>query len=72
MFNKANLNQIREDTDRRATTVCWLFQRRVDYRLDYLGSGDFLDVTFVVDEGPEFHIRNVTPSWGTAGFQPSS
>ena len=62
MFNKANLNQIREDTDRLVSYYRALgyFQARVDYRLDYLGSGDFLDVTFVVDEGPQFHIRNVT------------
>ncbi len=62
MFNKANLNQIREDTDRLVGYYRALgyFQARVDYRLDYLGSGDFLDVIFVLDEGPQFHIRNVT------------
>jgi outer membrane protein insertion porin family len=62
MFNKANLNQIREDTDRLVSYYRALgyFQARVDYRLDYFGGGDFLDVTFVVDEGPQFHIRNVS------------
>ncbi len=61
MFNKANLNQIREDTDRLVSYYRSLgyFQARVDYRIDYLGSGEFLDVIFVVDEGPQFYLRNI-------------
>lgn len=62
MFNKANLNQIREDADRLTTYYRSLgyFQARVDYRLDYNTTGDLADLVFVVDEGPQFYVRNVT------------
>jgi outer membrane protein insertion porin family len=36
------------------------FQTRVDYRLDYHSGGDWLDVTFVIDEGQQFRIRNIS------------
>lgn len=36
------------------------FQARVDYRLDYHPSGSWLDLTFVIDEGQQFRIRNIS------------
>ena len=62
MFNKANLNQIREDADRLTTYYRSLgyFQARVDYRMDYNPTGDLVDLVFVIDEGPQFYVRNVT------------
>jgi outer membrane protein insertion porin family len=36
------------------------FQARVDYQLDYHSDGSWLDLTFVIDEGPQFRIRNIS------------
>ncbi len=60
-FNKANLNQIREDVDRLSNYYRSLgyFDAKVSYRLDYYESGDLLRVTFVIYEGQQFHIRNI-------------
>jgi outer membrane protein insertion porin family len=62
MFNKANLNQIQEDTDRLTTYYRSLgyFQARIDHRMDYNATGDLVDLAFVVDEGPQFKVRNVS------------
>jgi len=62
MFNKANLNTIREDADRLTTYYRSLgyFQARIDYRLDYNTTGDLVDLKFVVDEGPQFFVRNIS------------
>ncbi len=36
------------------------FQARVDYRLEYHPGGEWLDVTFVIDEGQQFRIRDIS------------
>jgi outer membrane protein insertion porin family len=62
MFNKANLNQLREDTDRLITYYRSLgyFQARADFQLDYYEGGEYVKVVFVVSEGPQFYVRNIT------------
>ena len=62
MFNKANLNQIREDADRLTTYYRSLgyFQARIDYRMNYNTTGDLVDLKFIVDEGPQFFVRNIS------------
>lgn len=62
LFNVANLNTIREDADRLTTYYRSLgyFQARIDYRMDYNTTGDLADVKFVVDEGPQFFVRNIS------------
>jgi outer membrane protein insertion porin family len=62
MGNIANRQQI--DDDKNGLVVFYrslgYFKARVDYRIDYYGSGEYLDVTFVIDEGPQFDVRNVS------------
>lgn len=62
MFNKANLNQLREDSERLITYYRSLgyFQARVDYRMDYYEGGEYVKVVFVIAEGPQFTIRNIS------------
>jgi outer membrane protein insertion porin family len=36
------------------------FQARVDYRMDYHPDSSWVDVTFVIDEGQQFHVRNIS------------
>lgn len=61
IFNKANMVQIREDASGLVAYYRSLgyFKARVDYRIEYNDSGDRLDLTFVIDEGERFLIRNV-------------
>jgi outer membrane protein insertion porin family len=61
-FNKANLIQVREDVDRLANYYRSLgyFEAKIDHRLDYYDSGDLVKVVFVIYEGPQFQIRNIS------------
>ncbi len=61
-FNKANMLQVEDDVNLLVAYYRSLgyFQARVAYRVDYYGGGDFLDLTFVIDEGPQFTVRNVS------------
>lgn len=61
-FNIANRNKIEEDKNGLVAFYRSLgyFKARVDYRLDYYGSGEYIDLTFVIDEGPQFRVRNVS------------
>lgn len=61
-FNVANRNQIDDDATMLVAYYRSLgyFKARVDYRIEYYGGGAFLDVTFVIDEGPQFNVRNVS------------
>ena len=36
------------------------FQARVGHRIHYHPNSDWIDVTFVIDEGQQFHIRNIS------------
>ncbi|QDV23928.1 BamA/OMP85 family outer membrane protein [Aureliella helgolandensis] len=36
------------------------FQAKVDYFYDYYDDGNFLDLTFVISEGQQYKVRNVT------------
>src|SRR5690606_30820142 len=57
-------NRIKIDEDKNGLVAFYrslgYFKARVDYRIDYYGSGEYLDLTFVIDEGPQFHVRNVS------------
>lgn len=62
VFNVANRMKIEEDKN---TLVAFYrslgyFKARVDYRIDYYGSGEYIDLTYVLDEGPQFRVRNVS------------
>jgi outer membrane protein insertion porin family len=61
-FNVANRDQIAQDADQLVAFYRSLgyFKARVESTIDYYGGGDFLDVTFIVDEGPQFTVRNVS------------
>lgn len=61
-FNKANLLQIEDDTSILVAYYRSLgyFKARVDHRIDYYRDGDFLKLTFVIDEGERFKVRNVS------------
>lgn len=61
MFNVANLDKIQDDTSGLIAYYRSLgyFQARVDHRMDYDESGKWVYLTFVIDEGPQFHVRNV-------------
>lgn len=62
MFNKANMPRIRED--QRILTAYYrslgYWNARVDYQIKYYESGNFMDLTFVIEEGPRFKVRNVS------------
>lgn len=62
MFNKANLMQIEEDTQRLVAYYRSLgyFRARVNHRMNYDESGTWVYLTFIVDEGPQFFIRNIS------------
>ncbi len=62
MFNKANPLQLTEDTERLVAYYRSLgyFRARVNHRKNYIGSGNKVDVTYVVDEGPQFFVRHVS------------
>jgi outer membrane protein insertion porin family len=36
------------------------FNARVDHRMTYYDGGNFIDLTFVIDEGEQFHIREIS------------
>lgn len=60
--NLANKQKIEDDA---RTIVAFYrslgyFKARADYRIAYYDGGDFLDLTFVIDEGPQFFIRNIS------------
>ncbi len=61
-WNTASLTQIGEDKNRLTAYYRSLgyFNARVDYQVKYHESGKFMDVTFVVDEGPRFMVRDVS------------
>lgn len=62
MMNKANLLQIEEDTERLVAYYRSLgyFQARVDHRMNYDKTGTWVFLTFVVAEGPQFNVRNIS------------
>ncbi len=62
IVNVANRMKIEEDKNGLVAFYRSLgyFKARVDYRIDYYGSGEYVDLTFVVDEGPQFRVRNVS------------
>lgn len=61
-FNIASRIKIEEDKNGLVAFYRSLgyFKARVDYRMDYYGSGEYIDLTFVIDEGPQFRVRNVS------------
>lgn len=62
MFNKANLLQIEEDTQRLVAYYRSLgyFRARVNHRMNYDPTGTWVYLTFIVDEGPQFSVRNIS------------
>lgn len=62
ILNKANMLQIEEDKNALVAYYRSLgyFQARVDYQVKYYDSGEYLDLTFVIDEGTRFQVRNVS------------
>ena len=60
--NVANRNRIEEDKNGLVAFYRSLgyFKARVDYRIRYYDSGEYIELTFVVDEGPQFQVRNVS------------
>ncbi len=62
ILNVANRNQIEEDKNTLGLYYRSLgyFQASVDYQVKYYDGGEFLDLKFVINEGPRFKIRNVS------------
>ncbi len=62
IFNVANRNKIEEDKNGLVAFYRSLgyFKARVDYRSDYYDNGEYIRLTFVVDEGPQFKVGNVS------------
>ncbi|MGN6545970.1 MAG: BamA/OMP85 family outer membrane protein [Aureliella sp.] len=62
LMNKANLLQIEEDTERLVAYYRSLgyFRARVSHRMNYDQSGTWVFLTFVVDEGPQYSVRNIS------------
>jgi outer membrane protein insertion porin family len=62
LLNVANMIQIREDKSilERYYRSLGYFQARIDYQIKYYDSGEFMDLTFVIDEGMRFKVRNVS------------
>lgn len=62
MFNKANLLQIEDDTERLVAYYRSLgyFNARVSHRMNYDETGTWVFLTFIVDEGPRFSVRNIS------------
>jgi outer membrane protein insertion porin family len=61
LFNIANISKIQSDEERLTAYYRSLgyFQARVKHRIEYDTSGTWMNVTFVIDEGPQFQIRNI-------------
>ena len=61
-FNKANMLQVEDDKNLLVAYYRSLgyFNARIDYRIEYNESGDLMDLTFVIDEGERFVVRNVS------------
>ncbi|MEZ6135620.1 MAG: POTRA domain-containing protein [Pirellulaceae bacterium] len=57
-------SKIKIEDDARALVAVYrslgYFNARADYRLSYYPGGDFLDITYVIDEGQQFIVRNVS------------
>lgn len=57
-------SQIQIEDDQRLLVAFYrslgYFDARVDYRKRYYENGDFLDLTFVIDEGKQFIVQNVS------------
>jgi outer membrane protein insertion porin family len=72
IFNKASDNKL--DADRDALMAYYrslgYFDARVEYRKEYNSRGDFIDLTFVVDEGQRYTIKSVSIA-GTKRYEPS-
>ncbi len=62
MLNKANLLQIEDDTQRLVAYYRSLgyFRARVNHRMNYDKTGYWVFLTFVIDEGPQFSVRNIS------------
>ena len=62
IMNIANLSQIEEDTQRLVAYYRSLgyFRARVNHRMNYDDKGVWIYLTFVVDEGPQFFVRNIS------------
>lgn len=62
MFNRANLLEIQDDTERLVAYYRSLgfFRARVNHRMAYDTSGKWVFLTFVIDEGPQFSVRNIS------------
>jgi len=62
MFNKANLLQINDDTERLVSYYRSLgyFRARVSHRMDYDATGKWVYLKFIIDEGPQFFVRHVS------------
>lgn len=62
LFNKANLLQIEEDTQRLTAYYRSLgyFRARVNHRMDYDPTGVWVYLSFIIDEGPQFHVRTIS------------
>ncbi|MEM7474810.1 MAG: POTRA domain-containing protein [Planctomycetota bacterium] len=62
IMNVADKNKIEEDKNRLTGYYRSLgyFTARVDFQIKYYDDGDFLDLTFVIAEGPRFKVRNVS------------
>lgn len=60
--NLANKIKIEDDTQTLIELYRSLgyFQARVDYRMEYHPGGTWVDVTFFIDEGQQFRIRNIS------------
>ncbi len=57
-------SQLKIEDDARALVAVYrslgYFKARADYRISYYPGGDFLDLTFVIDEGQQFIVREVS------------
>ncbi len=71
---KGYLDRERIDADMEAITAYYrahgYFQARVSRKLDYNDAGDWIDLTFVIHEGPQYQVRNVTVL-GNTKFEPT-
>jgi outer membrane protein insertion porin family len=57
-------NKLKIEDDARALVALYrslgYFNARADYRISYYDSGNFLDLTFVIDEGQQFRVRDIS------------
>ena len=58
---KANLDQIDQDIDRLTAYYRALgyFRAKIEKRLEFNKDGDWLTITFAIDEGPRYQVRTV-------------